>query len=82
VAVTIHFYEAILAVLAIIVWHFYSVFFDPDIYPNNTAWLDGRVSEEWYKEEHALDTETLDQAAHKSSSPKPHHPPEKTHHDQ
>ncbi len=64
VAVTIHFYEAILAVLAIIVWHFYHVFFDPDIYPNNTAWLGGRVSEEWYREEHPLDTETLEKAEH------------------
>lgn len=59
VATTIHFYEAILAVLAIIVWHFYAVFLDPDIYPNNTAWLDGRVSREWYEDEHGLDTETL-----------------------
>lgn len=64
VATTIHFYEAILAVLAIIVWHFYHVIFDPDIYPNNTAWLDGRVSEEWYKEEHPLDVETLVAAEH------------------
>lgn len=73
VAVTIHFYEAILAVLAIVVWHFYAVFLDPDIYPNNTAWLDGRVSEEWYKEEHALDTETLKQAEHlKANDNKPH----------
>jgi formate dehydrogenase gamma subunit len=59
VATTIHFYEAILAVLAIIVWHFYHVIFDPDVYPNNTAWLDGRVSEEWYHEEHPLDREPL-----------------------
>lgn len=59
VATTIHYYEAILAVLAIIVWHFYHVIFDPDVYPNNTAWLDGRVSEEWYHEEHPLDLETL-----------------------
>ncbi|MEI6514904.1 MAG: cytochrome b/b6 domain-containing protein [bacterium] len=59
VATTIHFYEAILAVLAIIVWHFYAVFLDPDIYPNNTAWLDGKVSREWYEDEHGLDVETL-----------------------
>ena len=64
VATTIHFYEAILAVLAIIVWHFYAVFFDPDVYPNNTAWLDGRVSEEWYKDEHPLDVDAIEQAEH------------------
>ena len=33
VAITIHYYEAILACLAIIVWHFYHVMFDPDVYP-------------------------------------------------
>jgi formate dehydrogenase gamma subunit len=37
VATTIHYYEAILACLAIIVWHFYHVMFDPDVYPVNLA---------------------------------------------
>jgi len=55
VATTIHYYEAILACLAIVVWHFYHVIFDPDIYPLNRAALDGRVSEEWLEEEHPLD---------------------------
>src|SRR5262249_54571081 len=35
VALTIHYYEAILACLAILVWHFYHVIFDPDVYPLN-----------------------------------------------
>jgi formate dehydrogenase gamma subunit len=55
VATTIHYYEAILACLAIIVWHFYHVIFDPDIYPMNWAWLDGKVSEKWHEEEHPED---------------------------
>ncbi|MCX7868002.1 cytochrome b/b6 domain-containing protein [Limisphaera sp. VF-2] len=55
VALTIHFYEAILACLAIVVWHFYHVIFDPDVYPVNPAFWDGRVSAEWYREEHPLD---------------------------
>ncbi|MEI7880603.1 MAG: hypothetical protein WCI95_06980 [bacterium] len=59
VAITIHFYEAILAVLAIIVWHFYHVIFDPDVYPINTACLDGKMPEHLYHEEHPLDTETV-----------------------
>jgi cytochrome b subunit of formate dehydrogenase len=41
-ATTVHFYEAVLAALAILVWHFYSVIFDPDVYPMETAWLTGR----------------------------------------
>jgi formate dehydrogenase gamma subunit len=55
VALTIHYYEAILACLAIIVWHFYHVIFDPDVYPLNWAALNGKVSEHWHQEEHPLD---------------------------
>ncbi len=54
VALSVHFYEAVLATLAIIVWHFYQVIFDPDVYPINWAFYDGRVSEALYKEEHEL----------------------------
>ena len=56
VAILIHWYEAILATLAIIVWHFYSVIFDPDAYPMNWAWFDGKMSIEHYEHEHPLDT--------------------------
>lgn len=57
VATAIHFYEAILATLAILVWHFYQVFFDPDVYPMNWAWWDGKMPEEHYRHEHELDRE-------------------------
>ena len=56
---TIHFYEAILATLAIIVWHFYFVIFNPDVYPMNLAWLTGRMSEEEMLEEHPLQLEEM-----------------------
>jgi cytochrome b subunit of formate dehydrogenase len=59
VATAVHFYEAILATLAIVVWHFYQVFGDPDVYPMNWAWWDGKMPVEHYKHEHALDTESL-----------------------
>lgn len=59
VALSIHFYEAILATLVIVVWHFYNVIFDPDVYPLNWALVDGRVSEEYYKEEHELDYDRI-----------------------
>ena len=55
VATTIHYYEAVLACLAIIVWHFYHVMFDPEVYPINTACLDGRISEEFQAHEHPLE---------------------------
>jgi cytochrome b subunit of formate dehydrogenase len=54
VATSIHFYEALLATLAIVVWHFYSVIFDPDIYPLNTAFLTGvSVKKDEHSREHA-----------------------------
>jgi formate dehydrogenase gamma subunit len=55
VATTIHYYEAILACLAIVVWHFYHVIFDPDVYPINWACWDGRVSKHWQQDEHPLE---------------------------
>jgi formate dehydrogenase gamma subunit len=55
VALTIHYYEAVLACLAIVVWHFYHVIFDPDVYPVNPACWDGRVSKEWQQHEHPLE---------------------------
>jgi cytochrome b subunit of formate dehydrogenase len=55
VATAVHFYEAILATLAILVWHFYQVFFDPDVYPMNWAWWDGKMPVEQYRHEHELD---------------------------
>jgi len=63
IALAVHFYEAVLATLAIIVWHFYQVIFDPDVYPVNFAFIDGRVSEESFKEEHELAYEQMKEQA-------------------
>ena len=52
VATSIHFWEALLATLAIVVWHFYGIIFDPDVYPLNTAFLTGYSVKE---EEHPGD---------------------------
>lgn len=41
VATSVHFYEAVLATLAIVVWHLYSVIFDPDVYPMDPSALTG-----------------------------------------
>jgi cytochrome b subunit of formate dehydrogenase len=76
VATAVHFYEAILATLAILVWHLYQVIFDPDIYPMNWAWWDGKMSIETYAHEHADDQDTIrkaitEEAASESEQPKP-----------
>ncbi|MEW6374461.1 MAG: cytochrome b/b6 domain-containing protein [Thermodesulfobacteriota bacterium] len=59
VARAIHFYEAILATLTIIVWHFYSVVFNPEVYPMNWAWITGNLTEHEMKLEHGLELERI-----------------------
>ncbi len=63
VAITIHFYEAVLATLAIVVWHLYGVMFDPDAYPMNWSWFDGKMSIEHYQHEHPLDLLAIEKSA-------------------
>jgi len=55
IASTVHYYEAWLATLAILVWHLYYVIFNPDVYPMNMAWWTGRISEEEMAKEHPVE---------------------------
>ncbi len=48
----IHYYEAWLAFLAILVWHIYGTVFNPSVYPMNPAWLAGRMPKAMYTHEH------------------------------
>jgi cytochrome b subunit of formate dehydrogenase len=52
VMLVIHYYEAWLATLAIIVWHLYGTVYSPAVYPMNTAWLAGRMAHRVYEHEH------------------------------
>ena len=52
VVLVIHYYEAWLATLAIVVWHGYSTVVNPRVYPMNPAWLTGRMPKEMYAHEH------------------------------
>jgi cytochrome b subunit of formate dehydrogenase len=56
---TIHFYEAWLASLAILVWHFYWVIFNPEAYPMNMSWITGRLSEREMEEEHPAELDRI-----------------------
>ena len=62
VATTIHYYEAILASLAILVWHFYFVIFNPDVFPMNTAWLTGHLGRREMEKEHPLELEEIEES--------------------
>ena len=48
----IHFYEAILATLAIVVWHWFFVIFHPHEYPMSVTWIDGKMSLHTYRHHH------------------------------
>ncbi|MCL4515499.1 MAG: cytochrome b/b6 domain-containing protein [Firmicutes bacterium] len=52
VALIMHSDEALLAVLAIFIWHFYNVHWNPDIFPMNWTMFTGRISLARLKEEH------------------------------
>ncbi|MDP2360799.1 MAG: cytochrome b/b6 domain-containing protein [bacterium] len=48
----VHSLEAILAVAAIVVWHFWNVHWKPARWPMSEVWIDGRMGEEDMEEEH------------------------------
>jgi formate dehydrogenase gamma subunit len=56
----IHYYEAILASMTILVWHFYSVMFDPDVYPMNWSKVTGYIPEDQMKHHHGLEWEEVE----------------------
>jgi cytochrome b subunit of formate dehydrogenase len=63
----VHFYEAILAVSAIVVWHFFFVIFHPAEFPMSLTWLTGRVTEHEMKEAHPLEWERLEEAERRAA---------------
>ncbi len=52
VFLVIHYYEAWLAMLAILIWHMYGVVFHPPVYPMNPSWLTGTMPKEMFEQEH------------------------------
>jgi cytochrome b subunit of formate dehydrogenase len=58
VSEVVHYYEAWLAFLAIVVWHFFYVLFGPEASPMNVTWMDGKT--------------TVEHAMHKHGALEPH----------
>ncbi len=59
IAYVAHSDEALLAFLAIIIWHFYNVHFNPRIWPANNVWFKGTLTEEEMEHEHPLELEEI-----------------------
>jgi formate dehydrogenase gamma subunit len=59
VARVFHYYEALLATLAIIIWHGFNTIFHPDEYPMSTSWLTGQITETEAK--HHFEDEAIEQ---------------------
>lgn len=54
-----HSNEAIVALLAVAIGHFFWVHFNPDSFPTSPVWYSGKISKHHLKEEHALEYERL-----------------------
>lgn len=54
IAALVHGMEAVMACLAVIIWHLYEVHLRPHKFPYDNMWLTGIIDEEEMKEEHPL----------------------------
>lgn len=51
--------EAMLAIMAVFIWHFYNVHFCPIVFPMNKVWLDGKFSKAEMEEFHPIELEKI-----------------------
>ncbi len=69
VSEVIHYYEAWLATLAIIVWHWYFVIFHPERYPLSFTWLTGTITRDEQEHHHPQEVpETTEESPEGSQS--------------
>jgi formate dehydrogenase gamma subunit len=70
ISTAIHFYEAILATLAIVIWHLYAVILDPEVYPVKWTFVTGRAPEHEVRElEEGVSASTTSGAGLGSTAP-------------
>lgn len=55
----IHADEAVLATLAIVIWHFYNVHYNPHKFPGSMLWFHGKMTKEEMLDEHPLEYERI-----------------------
>lgn len=59
IAEIVHYYEAWLATLAILVWHMFFTYFHPEEYPLSLTWIDGKISDRELRRHHPKEFEDL-----------------------
>ncbi len=67
--------EAILAIVAVIIWHFYNAHFRPDIFPMDPAMFTGRIDLQRLRHEHAEEYARLVEAQEVAPAVPPPPPP-------
>lgn len=58
-ALIVHGYQGLLAFVILLFWHLYIVHLCPASFPMNRAWITGKVSVEYLRQEHPLEYERL-----------------------
>ena len=72
IAYQAHSDEALLATLAIVIWHFYNVHLNPDNFPMSWTWWNGKITLEKMRSHHPVEYDQL--MAQQKQAPKPQEP--------
>jgi cytochrome b subunit of formate dehydrogenase len=67
--VIVHGYEAMLAFLAIIIWHMYNVHLNPEVFPMSKIWLNGRITGHELRTLHPLEYQEILESRRKALAP-------------
>lgn len=57
--IIVHGYEAILAFLAVIIWHMYNVHLNPEVFPMSKVWLNGKITGKELRTLHPLEYQKI-----------------------
>jgi len=63
-ATLVHYFEAILATLAIVIWHFYFTMLNPNVFPLSKAMITGKISRHEMELDHAGELDAIESSKH------------------
>jgi cytochrome b subunit of formate dehydrogenase len=59
VFIAVHGWEAVLAFIAILIWHMYNVHLNRDVFPMSTVWLNGKITGRELRRAHPLEFQEI-----------------------